>query len=177
MSRGRLAVWAGVVATIVAVAVGIWYYVRDDYPLQLTSTEITGLAVRAVTAGGPVSGYIAHPPAELAQWVSSMEKVSSDAAEPVTTTVTIERSDGPALRLAIGGSQGAASWIEADGRATPPVNVQVSQAFLWYLHGVSDALANSSHGVVPRQAPAGTGASPGGSPSPGATSATPSAAP
>ena len=53
---------------------------RDDYPLQLTSTEITGLVVQAVTTDGPVSGYIAHPPVELAQWISSMEKVSSDAA-------------------------------------------------------------------------------------------------
>jgi hypothetical protein len=168
VSRGRLAVWAGVVATIAAVAFGIWYYVRDDYPLQLTSTEITGLAVRAVTADGPVSGYIAHPPAELAQWVSSMEKVSSDVAEPVTTTVTIERSDGPALRLAIDGPQAAASWVDADGSATPPVSVQVNQAFLWYLHGVRDALASTSGGMVPRQAPAGAGASP----SPGSSAST-----
>ena len=174
MSRGRLAVWAGLVATIAAVAFGIWYYVRDDYPLQLTSTEITGLVVQAVTTDGPVSGYIAHPPAELAQWISSMEKVSSDAAEPVTTTVTIERSAGPALRLAIGGSQAAASWVDADGSATPPVSVQVNQELLWYLHGVRDTLASTSHGMVPRRAPAGTGASPGASPSP---SSSPSATP
>ncbi len=168
MSRGQLAVWASVVATIAAVTFGIWYYVRDDYPLQLTSTEITGLAVRAATADGPVSGYIAHPPAELAQWVSSMEKVSSDTAEPVTTTVTIERSVGPALRLAIGGSQAAASWVYADGHSTPPVSVQVNQELLWYLHGVRDTLASTSHGMVPRQAPAGAGASPSPSSSPSA---------
>ena len=56
------------------------------------------------------------------------------------------------------------------GSATPPVSVQVSQAFLWYLHGVSDALANTRRGVVPRQTPEGSGASPGSSPSPGASS-------
>ena len=165
-----MAVWAGVAATIAAVGVGIWYYVRDDYPLQLTSTEITGLVVRAATSDGVVSGYIAHPPAELAQWVSSMEKDSSEATEPATTTVTIERSDGPALRLSIGGQQASASWIGPGGSATAPIGVQISQAFQWYLHGVTDALSNGGR-MVPRRTPAGAGASPSpaASPSPSAS--------
>jgi len=170
VSRGHLAVWAGVVATIAAVAFGIWYYVRDDYPLQLTSTEITGLVVRAVTADGVVTGYIAHPPAELAQWVSSMEKDSSGAdASQATTTVTIERSDGPALRLAIGGQLATASWIGPGGSASAPIGVQVSQAFRWYLHGVTDALVSTNRRMVPRQTGAGTSASPTASPSPGSS--------
>jgi len=160
------------VATIAAVGAGIWYYVRDDYPLQLTPTEITGLVVRAATSDGVVSGYIAHPPAELAQWVSSMEKDSSDVAgAPATITVTIERSDGPALRLSIGGQLAAASWIGPGGSATAPIGVQVNQAFRWYLHGVTDALTNPGRRMVPRSTSAGAGASPSpeASPSPGAS--------
>jgi len=169
-----VAVWAGVVVTVAAVAVGIWYYVRDDYPFQLTSNEITGLTVNAVLDGRAVSGSIAHPPQDLAQWISSMEKSASDeTGPPADTVVTVERSNGPALRLSIDDTYAAASWIGADGSATPPVRLQVNQAFLWYLRGVIDGLANTPHRVTPRQQPAAAGASPAAHPT-RAASPTPS---
>lgn len=156
-----MAVWVGVVATVAAVAFGIWYYVRDDYPFQLTASEITGLTVHGVVAGRPVSGSIAHPPQELAQWISSMEKTSSSGTgAPADTVVTVERSDGPGLRLSIDGTYAAASWIGAGGSVTPPVGLQVNQTFLWYLRGVTDALANIPHHVTPRRTPAASGGSP-----------------
>ena len=168
--------WAGVALTIVLVALGIWYYVRDDYPFQITASEITGLSYRSTASGAVVSGYIARPPVELAGWISSMEKDSSDQAVPVTTVVTIMRSSGPALRLSIGGARGVGRWLDADGVATAPVGVQLGQAFLWYVRGVGDALATGRHGVTPRSTPLAVGASP---PSPPAASpaASPMASP
>ena len=149
----RIAFWTGVALTLALVAFGIWYYVRDDYPFQLTSSEITGLSYRSDSAHGAVSGYIARPPSELADWISSMEKDSSDQPVAVTTVVTITRSDGPALRLSIGGNRGFGSWIGANGTASPPVGVQIGQAFVWYLRGVGDALGAGHQGVAPRQTP------------------------
>jgi len=149
----RIAFWTGVAATIALVAFGIWYYVHDDYPFQLTSSEITGLSYRSVTAHGAVSGYIARPPSELADWISSMEKDSSDQPVGVTTVVTVMRSDGPALRLAIGGSRGVGSWIGASGVASTPIGVQLGQALVWYLRGVGDALGAGRRGVMPRAMP------------------------
>ena len=148
----RALFWTGVALTIALVGFGIWYYVRDDYPFQLTPSEITGLSYRSVATGAVVSGYITHPPVELADWISSMEKDSSDQAVPMTTVVTIVRSDGPSLRLAIGGTHGDGSWVAANGVATAAVGVQVGQAFLWYLRGVGDALA-SDHAATPGRGP------------------------
>jgi len=166
MRSRQAALWVGVALTVVLVAIGIWFYVRDDYPFQLASTEITGLTFRSVTAGQVVSGVVTHPPAELADWISGMEKVALDTSRPATTEVTILRSDGPALRLSIAGDQAAASWVDADGHATPPVGVQLSQAFLWYLHGVRDGLQTGAGRVRPL---GGSGPSPSPSGSPPAT--------
>jgi len=159
----RAMFWTGVALTIALVGFGIWYYVHDDYPFQIASSEITGLSYRAVGAGGVVSGYIVRPPPELADWVSSMEKDSSEQSAPVTTVVTVVRSDGPSLRLSIGGTRGRGSWVDADGTATAPVGVELGPAFLWYLRGVGDALAATRHTVTPRPAP---DAAPSPTPSP-----------
>ncbi len=166
----RAVFWTGVALTIALVGFGIWYYVRDDYPFQLTSSEIIGLSYRSATTGAVVSGYISRPPAELADWISSMEKDSSEEAVPVTTVVTVVRSNGPSLRLSIGGAQGYGSWVGANGVASTPVGVQVGQAFVWYLRGVGDALAAGRRGVTPRGAP---GLSPSPTVSPIASSSSP----
>jgi hypothetical protein len=156
----RAVFWMGVALTIALVAFGIWYYVHDDYPFQLTPGEITGLSYRSVTAGGAVSGYIVRPPAELADWISSMEKDSSEQSVPATTEVTVVRSDGPSLQLSIGGLRGYGRWVDANGAGTAPIGVRLSQAFLWYLRGVGDALAATRHAVTPRSAPNADGPSP-----------------
>lgn len=165
MRLRRIALWVGVALTVALVALGIWYYVRDDYPFQLTSTEITGLAIRTSVGGHVVSGIVAHPPAELATWVSSMEKETLDTSQPATMQVTILRSDGPALRLSIAAGHAAASWVDADGHATPPVGLQLNQAFLWYLRGVRDGLATGAGRVRPL-APGASSPSPVASGSP-----------
>ncbi len=167
MRLRQAVVWVGVALTVALVAIGIWYYVRDDYPFQLTSTEITGLAFRSVTAGQVVSGVVSHPPSELAAWISGMEKETLDTSQPATAEVTVLRSDGPALRLSIADGHAAASWVYADGHATPPVGLQLNQAFLWYVRGVRDGLDTG----VGRVHPLTPGAS---SPSPTASGSPPS---
>jgi hypothetical protein len=149
MRLRQAALWVGVGLTIALVALGIWYYVRDDYPFQLTSTEITGLAIRSSVAGHVVSGVVAHPPAELATWISGMEREALDTTQPATIEVTVLRSDGPALRLSIADGHAAASWVDADGHVTPPVGLQLSEAFLWYLRGLRDGLDTGAGRVRP----------------------------
>jgi len=170
MRLRQIALWVGVALTVALVALGIWYYVRDDYPFQLTSTEITGLAYRSVATGQVVSGVVSHPPAELAGWISGMEKETLDTTEPATAEVTILRSDGPALRLSIADGHAAASWVYADGHATAPVGLQVNEAFLWYLRGVRAGLESGAGRVRPL-APAAGSPSPSasGSPAPNGT--------
>ena len=126
MRLSRAAFWVGVALTIALVAVGIWFYVRDDYPFQIDAGEITGLVYHSVASGTPVSGYVGSPPDELAEWVSGMEKTSVAESSPATTVVTIVRSDGPSLRIAIEGSRGYASWVSADGTATPAVGLHLN---------------------------------------------------
>jgi hypothetical protein len=169
----RALFWAGVALTIGLVAFGIWYYVRDDYPFQLAAGQIVGLSYSSVAAGSTVSGYIADPPAELADWISSMEKDSSDTTVPVTTVVTVVQADGPSLRLYLGGQHGYGRWVESDGSQSPAVGVQVSQAFAWYVRGVGDALgaARAQPQAAPTAVPASS--SPSASPSP-SLSASPS---
>ena len=52
----RALFWAGVALTIALVAFGIWYYVHDDYPFQLTSDQIAGLAYHSLPTGSPAQG-------------------------------------------------------------------------------------------------------------------------
>jgi hypothetical protein len=170
----RALFWVGVALTIALVAFGIWYYVRDDYPFQLSSDQIAGLSYHSVPSAGSgmvsVSGYISHPPADLAEWVSSMEKDSSDETVPVTTVVTVVLTDGRQLRLFLGGSRGFGGWVEPGGSHSAPVGVQLNQPFVWYLQGVGDALA-ASRQVEPQPTPSALPLSP--TPSPVSASPTP----
>ena len=170
----RALFWAGVALTIALVAFGIWYYVHDDYPFQLTSDQIAGLSYHSVptssvsglasgSASSSVSGYISDPPAELADWVSSIEKDSSDETVVVTTVVTVVQTDGRLLRLFLGGSRGYGRWVEPDGSESTPVGVQLNQAFVWYVQGVGDALA-ASRQTEPQPTPGASPTSPTQSP-------------
>jgi hypothetical protein len=152
----RALFWVGVALTIALVAFGIWYYVREDYPFQLSSDQIAGLSYHSMPSAGSgmvsVSGYISHPPADLAEWVSSMERDSSEQTVPVTTVVTVVLADGRRLRLFLGGSRGFGSWVEPGGSQSTPVGVQLNQPFVWYLQGVGDALA-AGRSTEPRPVP------------------------
>jgi hypothetical protein len=167
----RALFWAGVALTIALVAFGIWYYVHDDYPFQLTSDQIAGLSYHSMPTdgSGSVSGYISDPPGELAGWVSSMEKDSSDETVVVTTVVTVVQTDGRLLRFFLGGSRGYGRWVEPDGSESTPVGVQLNQAFVWYVQGVGDALAarrQAEPQVTPSASPISPTHSPTVSPSP-----------
>ena len=156
----RALFWAGVALTIALVA-GIWYYVRDDYPFQLSSDQIAGLSYhpcRPPVRARSRSRVTSRPPADLADWISSMEKDSSDETVSVTTVATVVLTDGRQLRLYLGGSRGRALGRAQRGQSTP-VGVQFNQPFVWYLQGVGDALA-ASPSVEPQPAPTTTSASP-----------------
>jgi hypothetical protein len=163
----RALFWTGVALTVGLVAFGIWYFVRDDYPFQLTSGQILGLSYHSVAAGTTVSGYVSNPPAELADWISSMEKDSSDEPVPVTTVVTVDQVGGSSLLIYLGGSRGYGRWVEPDGTESAPIGVQLNQAFVWYVRGVGDGLSASQGVPEPAPGPASL------TPSPAATSPSP----
>ena len=170
----RVLFWVGVALTIALVAFGIWYYVHDDYPFQLSSDQIAGLSYHSMASApsdrASVTGYISNPPADFASWVSSMEKDSSDETVPVTTVVTVVLTDGRQLRLYLGGSRGLGQWVEPGGTESTPVGVQLNEPFVWYLQGVGDALA-ASRQVEPQPTPSALPLSP--TPSPVSASPTP----
>jgi hypothetical protein len=161
----RISFWVLVGFTIVAVTVGVWYYVRDDYPFQVNSTEIVGLAYRTTARDGTVTGYVTRPPAELADWISAMEQDSAQQTAPLTSVVTVVLAGGRGLRLNVdlGSQLGNAWWLSPDGTTTAPIGIHLSQAFVWYLRGVAAGLAAPGRQLEASPSPA---ASPSPTPSP-----------
>ena len=166
----RLLFWALVLLTIAAVSFGVWYYLRDDYPFQLTSGEITGLSYQAGASGLVESGTVAAPPAGLADWVSTMEQDASDAPIEPTGVATIHLADGRSLSLAVDYAARIAlgRWVSSSGREGAEVRVHLGQDMAWYLQGVHDGLS----GQAPQTGPTDSQTT---SPSPGVTSSSPAA--
>jgi hypothetical protein len=161
----RISFWVLVGFTIVGVTLGVWYYVHDDYPFQVSSAEIVGLAYRSSAGDGAVAGYVARPPVELADWISAMEQDSSEETAPLTTLLTVVLSGGRMLRLNVDldSRHGNGWWLSSDGTPSPAIGVHLSQAFVWYLRGVGAGLAATGPQLEASPTPA---ASPSPTPSP-----------
>ena len=138
----RLLFWALVALTVAGVAVGVWYYVRDDYPFQVTAAQIGGLSYQVGTSGLVVSGTVSDPPVELADWLSNMEQDASDSPMRPTGVAIVRLTDGRSLALAVDfeARLGSARWVSASGLEGAPVRVHLGQDLVWYLHGVQDGL-------------------------------------
>jgi len=163
--------WIVVLLTIAAVAFGVWYYVRDDYPFQVTAGEIRGLSYQAGTEGLVFSGTVASPPSDLADWLSSTEQDASDQPIRPAGVVTVHLVDGRSLRLAVDLDTRIAvgRWVSPDGVAGAVTRVHLGQDFAWYLRGVHDGLVErwSEPGPAATTASPSPGAvQPSGSPSP-----------
>jgi len=138
----RLLFWAVVALTVAAVAFGVWYYVRDDYPFQVSAGQITGLTYEAIGPVGTASGVVPSPPADLADWLSTMESESGDQPVTIVGVALIHLSDGRALRLEldVSGRTGLGQWISPGGVRSESARVHVGQDLSWYLRGVGDGL-------------------------------------
>jgi len=132
-------VWTGlVVLTVVAVGVGAWFFVRDEYPFQeVGEGDVLALIYESPREGGDVLGYVADPPAELPVWISRWERDADGGSVPTEVTITVMLSDGRRLVLDVGGSRGYATWIDADGKAGDSFAVHFNEAFVWYVRGLS----------------------------------------
>jgi hypothetical protein len=160
MGTNRLTFLALVLVTVAAVGVGVWYFVRDDYPFQIATGDIRGFSYEGWTAAGQAglvraSGYITDPPPQLAGWVSAMEKDANNAPLHIVGVMTLVLRDGRSLRLDldldVGRGQGR--WIEPGGAESVPQGVQLSQAFTWYARGVAAGLAATPRAITPTGAP------------------------
>jgi hypothetical protein len=127
------------VLTIVIVVGGIWYFVRDEYPFQLVAGDVTGATVESL-AGAKVFGVVPSPPADLAGWVSSSERDSTDMRPPATMRITIALRDGRLLRLDVGPEVTYGTWLGGEGAAGPPDEIATSHDLYWYLAGVAAGL-------------------------------------
>ncbi|HMK91641.1 MAG TPA: hypothetical protein VK576_01460 [Thermoleophilia bacterium] len=164
----RLVFWLVVLLTIAAVAFGVWYYVRDDYPFQVTAGEIRGLTYQAGTEGLVFSGTIATPPSDLADWLSSMEQDSSDQPLRPVGVATVRLVGGRSLRLAVDLDARLAlgRWVSPGGVEGATTRVHIGQGLAWYLRGVHDGLVERSQSGPAATSPSPAGAPQSASPSP-----------
>jgi hypothetical protein len=159
--------WFLLVVTIVAVGVGAWFFVRDEYPFQVES-DIAFLAFEGHGDGGWRYGYVDDPPPELGEWLSSMERDASGDTVTPEEQLTVVLADGRRLHLIVGGDRGIAHWIAADGTTGPSVPVHIDQRLMWYVRGLAMGLGAGTS-PAPAESPGSPG-SPGPTASPGSDS-------
>ena len=136
----RVVVWVLVAVTVVLVGVGIWWFVRDEYPFGVDAEEIAAMSYERSLAGVAVGGYVSEPPRDLAGWLSAMERDSTGEDVATTGAIMVYLHDGRCLRLELDGSRGVGTWIAPDGSADEPVGVHVPDQLVRYLDGLDDGL-------------------------------------
>jgi hypothetical protein len=141
VSRARIVWVVLVVLTVIVVGVGVWFFVRDEYPFQqVGDDDVVGLTYDRGGPGSRVIGYVGHPPRDLPGWVRSWERNSGGDETSVEAVVTVLLRDGRRLRLEVGGARGYACWIGADGRAGESFGGPFNEAFIWYIRGLGVGL-------------------------------------
>jgi hypothetical protein len=135
----RVTFIALVILTVVAVVVGVWYFRRDEYPFQFTRDQV--VSVRAESLASPfVAGALAGPAPELAAWISSMERDTSDVPPDPFMRLVVELSGGRQLRLDVGPDVSLGSWTGGPQAGQPPIRLHTESDLYWYLRGARDAL-------------------------------------
>jgi hypothetical protein len=128
-----------VVLSVLVIVVGVWSFRRDEYPFQFTQAQV--VAARVESLQDPVvSGTLATPAPELAAWVGSMERDSSDVAPDPVARMVVDLSDGRRLQLDVGPDVSLGSWTAGPQAGRPPVRLDTETDLYWYLRGVCDAL-------------------------------------
>ena len=140
------------VLTVVAVGIGIWFFVRDEYPFQVGDGDVAAVTYEYRDQNVWVSGTVTDPPDDLAGWISGWERDASGESPSTDSTVTIILRDGRRLRLNVGGKRGYGSWVGADGRSGPSLGVHFNDAFVWYVRGLGDGFGGGS-AAVPGEPP------------------------
>ncbi len=128
-----------VVLSVVVVVVGVWFFRHDEYPFQFTQAEIASVRVESLK-GSLFVGTLHSVAPELAAWVSSMERDSSDVPVDPFVRVIVELTDGRRLQLDVGADVSLGSWTVGPLAGQTPIRLDTEKDLYWYLRGVSDAL-------------------------------------
>jgi hypothetical protein len=128
-----------VVLSAIVVVVGVWSFRRDEYPFQFTQDEVVAARVESLT-GSVLVGTLASPAPELAGWVSSMERDTSDVAPDAVVRMVVELSAGRQVRLDVGWDVSLGSWTAGPQAGQPPVRLDTETDLYWYLLGVCDGM-------------------------------------
>jgi hypothetical protein len=135
----RAAFIALVVLSVVVVVVGVWSFRRDEYPFQFTQAQVERARVESL-GGSAFAGALPSVAPELAAWVSSMERDSSDVAPDPFARLVVDLNDGRRLQLDVGVDVTLGSWTAGPDAGGPPVRLDTETDLYWYLRGVSDAM-------------------------------------
>lgn len=130
---------AFVVLSALVIVVGVWSFRRDEYPFQFTQAQV--VAARVESLKGPVLvGTLASPAPQIAPWIGSMERDTSDVPPDAVTRLVLELSDGWQLRLDVGPDVSLGSWVAGPKVGQPPIPLDTETDLYWYLRGVCDAM-------------------------------------
>jgi hypothetical protein len=121
------------------VVVGVWFFRRDEYPFRFAPAEVTAARVESLQ-GGVAVGSLATPAPELAAWVGSMERDSSDVPPDAVARLAIDLSDGRQMQLDVGPAVSLGTWTAGPQAGQPPVRLHTENDLYWYVRGVCDAL-------------------------------------
>jgi hypothetical protein len=136
---GRVAFIALVVLSAVVVVVGVWSFRRDEYPFQFTQAQVVAARVENLK-GRILVGTLASPAPELAAWISSMERDTSDVPPDAVTRLVVDLKGGRQMQLDVGPDVSLGSWTAGPEAGRPPARLDTETDLYWYLRGVRDAL-------------------------------------
>ncbi len=149
---GRARVWVPLlIATVVLVGVGIWYFLRDEYPFQISEADIVQVDYETFGSFGSAAGVIPTPP-NLAAWIGGMELDTSGERTVTNAVMVVVLRDGRSLRLDLGATSAYGTWITG-GREGDRVGVAIPKPFRSYLSGLAAGLRASSRTLTPPSLP------------------------
>ena len=135
----RAAFIALVVLSVIAVVVGVWFFRREEYPFQFTQDQVVSARVESLESPGVV-GTLASPTPELAAWVGSMERDTSDVRFTPVTRLIVDLKGGRQLQLDVGPDVSQGRWVAGPQAGQPPIRLDTETDLYWYLRGVVDAV-------------------------------------
>jgi hypothetical protein len=136
---GRATFVALVLLSVLVVVAGVWFFRRDEYPFRFAPAQVTAARVESLR-GGVATGSLAAPAPELAGWIGSMERDSSDVPPDPVARLNVDLSDGRRLQLDVGRTVSLGSWTAGPQAGQPPVRLHTESDLYWYVRGLCDAL-------------------------------------
>jgi hypothetical protein len=149
---GRARVWVPLlIATVVLVSVGIWYFLRDEYPFQISQGDIVQVDYETFGSFGSAAGVVPTPP-NLAAWIGGMELNTSGERTDTNAVMVVVLRDGRSLRLDLGATTAYGTWVTG-GQDGDSVGVDIPKPFRSYLSGLAAGLRAAPRTFTPSSSP------------------------